>query len=148
MKKQIATHMNDVSSIFLISSFDEMGQYDIPAAIAYAQKQHSKNFNAPKDQKLVYVGHSMGTTMFWVSFDANAEFMSQSVALMVGMGPVATVSHMYSPIRYLAPYTKDVQVNLCIKSQIQSIAGAAGRMARNSFFTTASAKPLEATWLS
>ena len=91
-------------------SFDEMGQYDLPAAIAYIQKQHAQDFNGGKEEKLIYVGHSMGTVMFWASFDQNAEFMSKSVSLMVGMGPVASVANMKSPIKYLALFTPQVQV--------------------------------------
>ena len=87
-----------------------MGKYDLPAAMAYVRGQHAKDFNATQRQKLVYVGHSMGTTMFWASFDANAEFMKESVALMIGMGPVATVTHMNSPLKYLAKFTTEIKV--------------------------------------
>ncbi len=85
-------------------SFDEMGKFDLPAAIDYVSKKQ-KNPN----KKIFYVGHSMGTTMFWVSFDANAEFMKNHVETMVAMGPVAFVSHMKSPLRLLAPFTKEIE---------------------------------------
>ena len=84
-------------------SFDQMGQYDLPAAIRYIVDRQDE------ERKIYYIGHSMGTTMFWASFDANAEFMEQHVELMVGMGPVAYVGHMISPLRILAPFTKELQ---------------------------------------
>ena len=68
-------------------SFDEMGQYDLPAAIAFVQQRHASTYGAPADQKVVYIGHSMGTTMFWASFDANQEFMTRSVARMIALAP-------------------------------------------------------------
>ena len=43
-------------------SFDEMGQYDLPAAFNYIL-----NLTASPD--LTYVGHSMGTVMFWAAMN-------------------------------------------------------------------------------
>ncbi len=43
-------------------SFDEMGKYDLPAAFDYIL-----NLTASND--LTYIGHSMGTVMFWVSMN-------------------------------------------------------------------------------
>ena len=40
-------------------SWDEMGQYDLPAMLFYVTKHTGQS-------SLVYVGHSMGTTAFWV----------------------------------------------------------------------------------
>ena len=83
-----------------------MGKYDIPAALSYVLKESSSH----NSSKLAYVGHSMGTTMFWVACNEHQEFMANSVSLMVGMGPVATVRHMDSPIKYLAHFTSQVEV--------------------------------------
>ena len=43
-------------------TFDQMGQYDLPAAFNYIL-----NLTASPD--LTYVGHSMGTVMFWAAMN-------------------------------------------------------------------------------
>ncbi len=83
-----------------------MGRYDLPAAFAYV-RAHQKA--SDKDRKLLYVGHSMGTIMFWVaSSEASAE-VEKAVEAAVAMGPVATVAHMVSPIKYLSYLTEDIE---------------------------------------
>ena len=79
-----------------------MGKYDIPAAVDYV-------LNRSNAEKLYYIGHSMGTTMFFVAMNENPG-LSEKIALMGGMGPVAKVKNMISPIKYLAPYIHDVEV--------------------------------------
>lgn len=41
-------------------SFDEMGQYDVPAFLDFV-------LNKTGVQKLTYIGHSQGTTQFWIA---------------------------------------------------------------------------------
>ena len=43
-------------------SFDEMGKYDIPANLDFI-------ISVTKAEKISYVGHSMGTVMFWVAMN-------------------------------------------------------------------------------
>ena len=47
------------SKEFWLFSWDEMGQYDLPAMITYVVQATGR-------RKVVYIGHSMGTTAFWV----------------------------------------------------------------------------------
>ena len=84
-------------------SWMEMGKYDIPAAVDYIR-------NATKKNKITYIGHSMGTTMFWVALNEN-QGLKDKIDLMIAMGPVAKVYHMISPIRLLAPYEKELEVS-------------------------------------
>ena len=79
-----------------------MGKYDVPAAIDYI-------LNVSKAEKLYYIGHSMGTTMFWVALNENP-YLSEKIALMVAMAPVAKMKNMKSPIKYLAPFVQEVEV--------------------------------------
>ena len=75
--------------------------------------------------KLVYVGHSMGTTAFWVMMSryswlvkkfmiriANCRYpeMNSTIQLMVKIPPIAAAAHMYSPIKYIAPVAGPVEV--------------------------------------
>ena len=84
-------------------SWDEMGKYDIPTAVDYILKE-------TKTEKLYYIGHSMGTTMFWVALNENPN-LQEKIALMIGMGPVAKVQYMISPLRFLAPFIHEAEVS-------------------------------------
>lgn len=88
-------------------SFDEMGKYDVPAALDYVLAYQKGG----KRKTLSYIGHSMGTTMFWVAMNERQAFMEDRVDLMIALAPVAKVAHVKSPIRFLAPFTKELQVN-------------------------------------
>eukprot|EP00096_Caligus_rogercresseyi_P015886 TRINITY_DN8382_c0_g1_i1.p1 TRINITY_DN8382_c0_g1~~TRINITY_DN8382_c0_g1_i1.p1 ORF type:complete len:417 (-),score=34.87 TRINITY_DN8382_c0_g1_i1:29-1279(-) len=83
-------------------SFDEMGRYDIPAAILHIK-------NVSNSDKIYYLGHSMGTVMFWIALEENPS-LNREIKLMMAMGPVAKVTHVRSPIRYLAPFSKDLKL--------------------------------------
>ena len=39
-------------------SWDQMGQYDLPSMLQYVHEVTG--------QQIIYIGHSMGTTAFWV----------------------------------------------------------------------------------
>ncbi|KAK7866018.1 hypothetical protein R5R35_008533 [Gryllus longicercus] len=89
------------SSPFWDFSFHEMGIYDLPAVIDYV-------LNTTGASQLHYVGHSMGTTMFFVMASAKPE-AAAGVASMHALAPVVYVKHIKSPIRLLAPFARDVE---------------------------------------
>ncbi|KAF2359396.1 AB-hydrolase lipase domain [Trinorchestia longiramus] len=92
----------DVKSFeFWDFSFDEMGKYDLPAVIDYI-------LTTTKFKKLHYVGHSMGTTMFWVLSHEHPQFTQNKVVSMSALGPVAFVSHAVAPIMLLAPFNRPI----------------------------------------
>ncbi|CAG0903536.1 unnamed protein product [Darwinula stevensoni] len=82
-------------------SWHEMGKFDLPAILDAMTERTGQ-------EKLHYVGHSMGTVMFWVLSDQRPEYSCRFLS-MHGMGPVARVDHMASPIRYMAPFVDQVQ---------------------------------------
>lgn len=96
------THLSPDEERFWDFSWDEMAKHDIPAVIDYILKttHHSQ---------LYYIGHSMGTTMFFAGMSVSPEY-NKKVKVMFGLGPVATVSHIESPIKFLAPFAKDIKM--------------------------------------
>uniref|UniRef100_A0A1B6M7U3 Lipase n=1 Tax=Graphocephala atropunctata TaxID=36148 RepID=A0A1B6M7U3_9HEMI len=62
-------------------SWHEMGYYDLPASIDYI-------LNVTGHSQLFYIGHSMGTTMYFVLGATRPEYMDK-VQAMVAMAPVA-----------------------------------------------------------
>jgi len=92
-------------------SWDQMGQFDLPAMLLYVRELTGL-------QKIFYVGHSMGTTAFWVMVNRHPE-MNRMIELMVGMAPVASSTNMYSPIKYIAPVADQVERMLTLTGQYE-----------------------------
>lgn len=62
-------------------------------------------------RNLLYVGHSMGTTMAFVMLASKPEYNDKIQALFA-MAPVGFMGHVKSPIRLLAPFSHDIEVSL------------------------------------
>ena len=84
-------------------SWDEHGKYDIPAMIEHI-------ITSTNQEKIFYLGHSMGTTGFMVTANERPDIM-EKVHMASLLAPVAFVDHMKSPIRYLANYADSVAVS-------------------------------------
>lgn len=61
------------------------------------------------DNDLIYIGHSMGTTMNFVLLSEKPEY-NEKIKLFIALAPVAYMTHIKSPIRFLAPFSKDIEV--------------------------------------
>lgn len=82
-------------------SFHELGVYDLPAAIDYVLAR-SKDF-----EQIHYVGHSQGTTSFFVMGSERPAYMKK-IKLMQALAPVVFWDYIDSPIiltfvKYLRP---------------------------------------------
>ncbi|NXK31375.1 LIPM Lipase, partial [Piprites chloris] len=71
-------------------SFDEIGNYDIPAELYFIM-----NKTGQKD--VYYVGHSEGATAGFIAFSTYPE-LSQKIKAFFALGPVATITHATSPL--------------------------------------------------
>ena len=90
----------------LFLSFDEFAKYDLPACIEFALRCSQK-------QKLSYIGHSQGTTIVFAAFSTN-QTLAEKIELFVALAPVANVTYMESPIKYLSFASGPIQVrNSC-----------------------------------
>ncbi|XP_041977429.1 lipase 3-like [Aricia agestis] len=77
-------------------SWHEIGVYDLPVMIDHVLIVRS-------DRKLKYVGHSQGTTSFFVMASERPEY-NDKIAVMAALSPVVYMSHLKSPVlRLLAP---------------------------------------------
>lgn len=70
-------------------SWHEMGTIDLPKMLDYVLAKTSFN-------KIHYIGHSQGTTSFFVMLSERPEYNSKILA-MQAMAPVAFLSHSKSP---------------------------------------------------
>jgi len=82
-------------------SWDQHAEFDLPAMIGYVT-------NHTGQDKIQYIGHSMGTTAF-MAMSATHPEVYQSISLAHFFAPVAYVGHMTSPIRLIAPFTAEVK---------------------------------------
>lgn len=71
-------------------SFHEMGIYDLPATIDYI-------LEVTKQKSLYYIGHSQGTTQFFVMGSERPEY-TKKVTAQFSLAPVAFMSNLFNPI--------------------------------------------------
>ncbi|XP_071560690.1 lipase 3 [Temnothorax nylanderi] len=78
-------------------SYHELGIYDLPAMIDYI-------LHATGHERIYYVGHSEGTTQFFVMASEKPEYNSK-IILMIGLAPAAYSGNIRGPIKKLAKLT-------------------------------------------
>lgn len=52
----------------------------------------------------------MGTTMSFVLLSEKPEY-NEKIKLFIALAPVAFMTHIKSPIRFLAPFSKDIEAS-------------------------------------
>jgi len=93
--------LNPEDYTFWQFSWDQNGKYDIPAMIDYVLEKTGQ-------EKIHYVGHSMGTTGFMVTMNYKPEY-ADKVKMANLLAPVAYLENMKSPIRIIAPFTEEIE---------------------------------------
>jgi len=83
-------------------SFHEMGMYDVPATIDYIL-EHTNH------SQLYYIGHSMGTCMFYIMCSMRPEY-NDKIRAQISLAPIAYIHHMKSTLNSLVPYMNQIQV--------------------------------------
>lgn len=85
-----------------------MGIFDLPAAINYVL---TKNQN----EDLIYIGHSQGTTQFFVLATEKPDFAAKKIKASFSLSPVVFMSRIKSPLRKIA--TASIRSELEVKFQ-------------------------------
>ncbi|XP_078361671.1 gastric triacylglycerol lipase-like isoform X2 [Oculina patagonica] len=85
-------------------SWDEMARYDLPAMLKFVLSKTSQ-------PSLFYAGHSQGTLIAFAEFSRNKE-LANMVKKFFALGPVTTVGHIESPIKYLAYFIPEIETRL------------------------------------
>lgn len=71
------------------SSWHEIGYYDLPAMIDFILKKTNQ-------KKLSYIGHSQGTTSFFVMASTRPSY-NKKIKIMVALAPVVYMKHLWNP---------------------------------------------------
>ena len=80
-----------------------MAHIDLLASIDYI-------LNVTAQEKLTYVGHSLGSTLFFMAMAAQTEYNAK-IELMIGMGPSSNMHHMKNTlVQVLAPLDYLIEV--------------------------------------
>ncbi|KAL6431842.1 hypothetical protein ACFW04_007361 [Cataglyphis niger] len=82
-------------------SFHEIGMYDLPAMITFITNMRSQPLHT-------YIGHSMGTTTFYIMASERPE-IARMVEMMISFAPAVFISHMKSPFKYIYRFWKIYQ---------------------------------------
>lgn len=90
-------------------SWHEIGVFDLPAMIDYVLVQSEK-------PNLHYIGHSQGTTAFFVMCSQRPEY-NEKIIMMNALAPVAYAKHIKSPVvRAFTPFLYSLDVNSAVQS--------------------------------
>ncbi|XP_013140106.1 PREDICTED: lipase 3-like [Papilio polytes] len=102
-RRHVRLNPNSIfSNAFWEFSWDEIGNLDLPAMIDYA-------LNHTGQKKLHYVGHSQGTTAFFVMGSLRPEF-NNKILSMHAFGPVAYMAHNKSPLlTAISPFANRIE---------------------------------------
>lgn len=85
---------------------EDMARQDLPTIIDFVLKSTGQ-------QNLTYVGHSEGTTQFFLGASLVPDYFTSRVNLFVGLAPVATTANIPSEwIRNTAKYIKEIEFGL------------------------------------
>ena len=79
----------DPLSEFWNFSFEQMAEIDLPTIINYVKEKTGV-------EKVDYIGHSQGTTIFFVKYMIDPEYIEQNVNKFIALGTVPNVSHAES----------------------------------------------------
>ena len=74
--------------------FDEHAEYDLPAMIDYV-------LQFTEEEKLVYIGNSMGTVMGFAGFSTQPK-LEAKIKLFIALAPVARVGHIEGALAIMA----------------------------------------------
>ncbi|XP_063239532.1 gastric triacylglycerol lipase-like [Bacillus rossius redtenbacheri] len=98
------SHVNLSSSdpLFWRFSWDEMAVFDLPAALDLVLATTGR-------RRLFYVGHSMGTSMFFALACTRPDYVGARVELMSALAPVVFLRHVRTPMRILSYFAHDYQ---------------------------------------
>lgn len=80
-----------------------MAIYDLPAELEHVSKI--------KQDKMIYIGHSMGTTMFF-AMAIDKPKVAENIKAMFALAPVAFLNHIKSPVRLFVPFLKELEVKI------------------------------------
>ncbi|XP_071532930.1 LOW QUALITY PROTEIN: lipase lipl-4-like [Panulirus ornatus] len=97
-------HLSPNQTQFWEYSWNEMASKDLPAMLSYVRRVTGA-------QNVSYIGHSMGTSLFFAMLDYHPHINSW-IRVMAAMAPSAYIYHKHAPIGMLSPYFNKIEKEL------------------------------------
>jgi pimeloyl-ACP methyl ester carboxylesterase len=91
------TFLNRWTTEYWEFTWQDMAAYDLPAMIGYT-------LNHTRYDKLVYIGHSEGTTQMFAELSDVPEF-ADKISLFIGLAPVASTRYITSMVLWALSHT-------------------------------------------
>ncbi|XP_067121596.1 gastric triacylglycerol lipase-like isoform X1 [Centruroides vittatus] len=82
-------------------TIDEFAKYDVPDTIEFI-------LNKTNQSQVYYIGQSQGNTVVYALLSDRPDY--DKIKAVLSLGPVATVGHITSPLRLLAPLTSPIDL--------------------------------------
>ncbi|KAL1505736.1 hypothetical protein ABEB36_005230 [Hypothenemus hampei] len=82
-------------------SWHEIATKDLPTVL-----YHISN-TTEKPGEIIYIGHSMGTTISYVLASTLPQ-VAKNLKVIISLAPTVYMTHLQSPVRYLAPFASDL----------------------------------------
>ncbi|CAH0555552.1 unnamed protein product [Brassicogethes aeneus] len=95
-------------------SFHEMGIYDLPAIIDFVAQNTGQKGN------IIYIGHSMGTTMSFVYASLLPDHAKENLKGIISLAPIAYLRNIRSVVKFAVPFA-DIIGNLLENLGIHSV---------------------------
>lgn len=92
-------------------SFDEMAEYDLPAAFSYIHNVTKK--------KIHYIGHSQGTMLMFAALSVKNPIVTSLIASYTALGPVAYLE--YEESRLLGSLAHTAAISVLRKMGVREI---------------------------
>ncbi|KAI9558712.1 hypothetical protein GHT06_015501 [Daphnia sinensis] len=93
--------INPDSEKFWDFTWEELGQYDLPASIDYILKTTGQ-------EKVSYVGYSLGCAIFFVGANLKPD-LNDKIDVMIGLAPTSTVQVLNNVFKLIAPLSNPLR---------------------------------------
>lgn len=98
--------------MFLYFSWHEIGIFDLPAQINFILEKTTLT-------QISYIGHSQGTTAFFVMASERPSFNAH-IQLMTAMAPVAFMSHIpHTAVQVMSVFSRGISVSINLLMDIR-----------------------------
>ncbi len=126
-------------------SIDENVIYDLPASMEYVKQTTGAS-------KINYIGHSQGTTVFFMLYMHNPSYLESSINKFIGLGTVPNIAYskslpmtildkIYDVLKMVKPLSKAIGFSDNQRSILSGACEKAGNICLNSFEKLASLTP-------
>ena len=141
----ISKDSGDLNGDYWDFSMDENVMYDLPANIEYIKKYTGA-------EKVEYIGHSQGTTIFFMLYMHNPSYVESTINKFISLGtvpniaytnflPIKIIDAIYGLLEMSQPFTKAISFSLGQRTILSNICKSKPNICKMAFETFSSITP-------